>query len=117
MAQKGMNEPEIDRPRQDASHRRVWLIWGEKPNSRSMVANRRRELVSWLRNRLTEQATHSIYSVCKRWLQIWERQASDRSKDESPELLIMAFTGQRVYGCWGPSASEGPQKQDLTVFL
>jgi hypothetical protein len=20
-------------------------------------------------------------------------------------------------GCWGPSASEGPQKQDLTVFL
>jgi hypothetical protein len=19
--------------------------------------------------------------------------------------------------CWGPSASEGPQKQDLTVFL
>jgi hypothetical protein len=20
-------------------------------------------------------------------------------------------------GCWGPSASEGPQKHDLTVFL
>jgi hypothetical protein len=20
-------------------------------------------------------------------------------------------------GCWGPSAYEGPQKQDLTVFL
>jgi hypothetical protein len=54
--------------------------------------------VSWLRNRLTEQAAHSIYSVCKRWLRIWERQAGGRSKDESPELLIMAFTGQRVYG-------------------
>jgi hypothetical protein len=24
----------------------------------------------------------------------------------------------RLYGpCWGPSASEGPQKHDLTVFL
>jgi hypothetical protein len=22
-----------------------------------------------------------------------------------------------VNACWGPSASEGPQKQDLTVFL
>jgi hypothetical protein len=62
-----------------------------------MVANRRQELVSWLRNRLTEQATHSIYSVYKRWLRIWERQAGGWSKDESLELLIVAFTGQRVY--------------------
>jgi hypothetical protein len=53
--------------------------------------------VSWLRNRLTEQAAHSIYTVCKWWLRIWERQAGGWSKDESPELLIVAFTGQRVY--------------------
>jgi hypothetical protein len=29
MAQKGMNGPEIDWPRQDASRRQVWLIWGK----------------------------------------------------------------------------------------
>jgi hypothetical protein len=24
---------------------------------------------------------------------------------------------QKLNACWGPSASEGPQKHDLTVFL
>jgi hypothetical protein len=35
-----------------------------------------------------------------------------RKIKESKEALI-----GKVCDCWGPSASEGPQKQDLTVFL
>jgi hypothetical protein len=46
---------------------------GEVLNLRAMAANRRRKLVFWLRNKLTEQAAHSIYSVRKRCLGIWER--------------------------------------------
>jgi hypothetical protein len=26
-------------------------------------------------------------------------------------------TNMTISGCWGPSASEGPQKHDLTMFL
>jgi hypothetical protein len=34
------------------------------------------------------------------------------------QLVPKTFqTSLRVSNCWGPSASEGPQKQDLTVFL
>jgi hypothetical protein len=38
------------------------------------------------------------------------------------ELWTMYFDGSLMKsgagaGCWGPSAYEGPQKQDLTVFL
>jgi hypothetical protein len=29
----------------------------------------------------------------------------------------MLGRGWSRHSCWGPSASEGPQKQDLTVFL
>jgi hypothetical protein len=33
-------------------------------------------------------------------------------------ILSSVFFIVRPFGfCWGPSASEGPQKQDLTVFL
>jgi hypothetical protein len=30
---------------------------------------------------------------------------------------LSMHTDDRDDICWGPSASEGPQKQDLTVFL
>jgi hypothetical protein len=30
---------------------------------------------------------------------------------------LPACKNDDFYWCWGPSASEGPQKQDLTVFL
>jgi hypothetical protein len=34
---------------------------GEIPNSGDVVANRERRAVLWVRNKLTEQAEHSIY--------------------------------------------------------
>jgi hypothetical protein len=33
------------------------------------------------------------------------------------EDLIIQFGVVALDVCWGPSASEGPQKQDLTLFL
>jgi hypothetical protein len=32
-------------------------------------------------------------------------------------LTNVVFEKDNVCGCWGPSASEGPQKHDLTMFL
>jgi hypothetical protein len=32
-------------------------------------------------------------------------------------LLLLLLIISKVRYCWGPSASEGPQKHDLTVFL
>jgi hypothetical protein len=68
---------------------------GENPNSLVMVANLGRGAVLWVRNKLAEQAGATIYSVQKRWLRIWGRQAGGRSKGESPEFANVAFTGQR----------------------
>jgi hypothetical protein len=32
-------------------------------------------------------------------------------------LLYLEVLFHQLSGCWGPSAYEGPQKQDLTIFL
>jgi hypothetical protein len=34
-----------------------------------------------------------------------------------PEAIFASSSAVLLYRCWGPSASEGPQKHDLTVFL
>jgi hypothetical protein len=31
-------------------------------------------------------------------------------------LMVLIMTMVLVSGCWGPSASEGPQKHNLTMF-
>jgi hypothetical protein len=36
--------------------------------------------------------------------------------EETPASPSAAVV-EEILKCWGPSASEGPQKQDLTVFL
>jgi hypothetical protein len=32
-------------------------------------------------------------------------------------VLVQRTSDNPVDACWGPSAYEGPQKQDLTIFL
>jgi hypothetical protein len=40
---------------------------------------------------------------------------SVRRSEEDPDGTVSENIRDAM--CWGPSASEGPQKQDLTVFL
>jgi hypothetical protein len=41
----------------------------------------------------------------------------DFNRAELDTCLIAKTNMGWLWHCWGPSASEGPQKQDLTVFL
>jgi hypothetical protein len=43
--------------------------------------------------------------------------AGHGSRDAGEPLGAGPRAGGAAGHCWGPSASEGPQKQDLTVFL
>ena len=51
-----------------ASHGGADNRFGGKLNSPSMVANRRRGVVLWVRNKLAEQAGAFIYRDQQRWL-------------------------------------------------
>jgi hypothetical protein len=39
------------------------------------------------------------------------------SKSFANNQRYMNKIARSIFKCWGPSASEGPQKHDLTVFL
>jgi hypothetical protein len=65
---------------------------------------------------------------CVRWLKqvFYSVGASSEKFNPSSEDLPGAFEhiegeiddlDEVIAGCWGPSASEGPQKHDLTMFL
>jgi hypothetical protein len=71
-------------------------FWGEIPNSGAIVANRRREVVLWLRNELTEQVGASIYSDQQRWRPIWGRHAGGRSKVSHQSYLSWRLMRQRL---------------------
>jgi hypothetical protein len=42
---------------------------------------------------------------------------SSIKKEVEASFLTISGISTKDAPCWGPSASEGPQKQDLTVFL
>jgi hypothetical protein len=56
---------------------------GKIPNRGAMVDDRRRGRVLWLRDNLTELATHSIYSVREWWLRILMEKAGGRREEVS----------------------------------
>jgi hypothetical protein len=42
---------------------------------------------------------------------------TDEPSGSSPKRQLMGMDHFANPTCWGPSAYEGPQKQDLTIFL
>jgi hypothetical protein len=53
------------------------------------------------------------------WTRSSERRAQslDQGTREARLLIVVVDTSNTNGSCWGPSASEGPQKHDLTMFL
>jgi hypothetical protein len=64
--------------------------------------------VFWFSNRLYHPTSH-LHILCLYAALQMSVQDANMSSDTDMSKVFE--------DCWGPSASEGPQKQDLTVFL
>jgi hypothetical protein len=47
----------------------------------------------------------------------WQVRDLTQTESDAPSWVKHTKGGLPTSGCWGPSASEGPQKHDLTMFL
>jgi hypothetical protein len=62
------------------------------------------------KDRITQKRTLKFCKVQ------WNQHNEDEATWETQDFLENHFP-RFLASCWGPSASEGPQKQDLIVFL
>jgi hypothetical protein len=57
-------------------------------------------------------ASHSAVSVA-----LVQEKLEGQLKKQAPVYFVSEVLSLSKKNCWGPSASEGPQKHDLTMFL
>jgi hypothetical protein len=67
-----------------------------------------------VRNNLWYSGQSTFRIVVDELMHLWNDQLD---KLVSPQGLWWSSNTKIDYRCWGPSASEGPQKHDLTMFL